>query len=298
MVLAAVVAIASAFCFAGSTSLQHRAAGEVTPTGPGSVSLFLALLQHPLWVTGAATGAVAFLLHGWALSLGVIAFVQPVMLIGVVLAVLFRSLLAGRLPAPREVLAVGVTMAGLALFVAMTDDATQRARADAGSALLLTAAALAGAGLLVIGAARLSSDARRSFCLGASSGALFGLTAGYLKYIGADVGEDGLPGGLLTWKVLALMSIGLTGVVINQHAYRAARLAASMPVLNVVSVVGAVTFGWVVFGQPPTSGGLPLLVQVLALGVVAYGLTLLGRVQELPDPEPAGSAPPVLGGVR
>lgn len=297
MVLAAVVAIASAFCFAGSTSLQHRAAGEVTPVGPGSAALFLALVRHPLWVAGAATGAVAFLMHGWALTLGAIAFVQPVMLIGVVLAVLFRSLLAGRLPATREVLAVGVTMAGLALFVVMTDDAARHARADAGTAIPLTIATLAGVGLLVVGAAQLRSDARRSFCLGASSGALFGLTAGYLKYIGADVGTDGLLGGLLTWKVLALVSIGLTGVVINQHAYRAARLAASMPVLNVVSVVGAVTFGWVVFGQPPTSGGLPLLVQVLALGVVGYGLTLLGRVQDVLDPESAGASP-VLGGVR
>src|SRR3954454_17780703 len=109
--------LASAGGFAVSNALQHRAAGKL----PTTVNRALAVLRHLArqWIWLAATGIsfCALLLHALALQIGSIALVQPLMLVGVVLAVPARAALEHKRPRWCEVRAVGVTVAGLAVFI-------------------------------------------------------------------------------------------------------------------------------------------------------------------------------------
>jgi hypothetical protein len=68
---------------------------------------------------------------------------------------------------------------------------------------------------------------------------------------------------------------GLSGVAINQQAYRLGPLSASMPVLNVVSVCLAVVFGGVAFGDYPSLGTLAVTGQVVALVLIGIGLRVV-----------------------
>ncbi len=88
----------------------------------------------------------------------------------------------------------------------------------------------------------------------------------------------GSPSTLLgVWSTWAVVVVGLSGVAINQRAYRAARLSASMPVLNIVDVLVALAFGVVVLGENPAHTPSAVAGQLVALTCVAVGLRRLGR---------------------
>jgi hypothetical protein len=122
-----------------------------------------------------------------------------------------------------------------------------------------------------------SNSWSRAVCLGVGSGVLFGITAGMLKLIARDVGAGGLLALASGWHLWGLIGAGALGLALNQYAYQAAPLSASLPVVNVVDVVVALAFGWVVFGEVPAHGAVSLLVQAGALVCVAGGLRGIAR---------------------
>src|SRR5688500_10049652 len=96
--LAALFALSSALGFAFSTSFQHLAAGRVHLTVTHPLLVLLQLLRSPRWLAGSTIGLMAWLLHAVALNLGTLSLVQPIILLGVVLAVVVRSSLDRRWP--------------------------------------------------------------------------------------------------------------------------------------------------------------------------------------------------------
>src|SRR5437764_15159230 len=88
----------SATCFAASNALQHRAAGTVRRTTRSPFAVLAHLVRQPVWVLGTGVSFCAMLLHACALRLGSLVLVQPLMLGGVVAAVLVRSALERSAP--------------------------------------------------------------------------------------------------------------------------------------------------------------------------------------------------------
>jgi hypothetical protein len=217
-------------------------------------------------------------LHAVALRLGSIALVQPLMLVGVVLAVPLRAALEHQRPSRDEVRAVGVTSLGLGAFLACANPAPSTEPPDLRAAATVVAAGVAGTPLAVrLLTRRVAAQGPRAHAilLGAAAGVMFGLTAGLLKLLGQLVGH----GGPSLWLLLGgLVGAGVLGTALNQRAYQIAPLSFSMPLVNVVDIVVALVFGSVVFHESP--GQLPALVmvQVVALGCVAIGLRLIGRL--------------------
>ena len=82
------------------SALQHRAASAVSTRNPGQ-RVIARLLRRRSWVFGLLLSAVAFGLHALALSRGELALVQPVIVSGIVFAVLFGAALDRHRPAPR-----------------------------------------------------------------------------------------------------------------------------------------------------------------------------------------------------
>jgi hypothetical protein len=274
--LAVLYALASAVGFALSTSLQHRVAGGA-PSGGGVLGVFRFVLTRKVWVLGATIGFLSLILHALALNKGAIALVQPIMISGVVLAVIFRAALDRALPRRGEVIGVTLTAAALGCFLVVADP-TAESLSDDHQAFLFWLAALGSIAVLVLSANRLSSRHLGSFLLGCASGVCFGLTAGMLKMLSNDFGADGLAGVITSWHLLAQVSTGLLGIAINQRAYQLAPLAVSMPVLNVVNVMVALTFGLIVFEEIPARHPAGVIVLSLCLVLMGVGLRMLANV--------------------
>ncbi|HET7357000.1 MAG TPA: DMT family transporter [Nocardioidaceae bacterium] len=281
--LAALVALLSASGFAFSTSLQHRVAGGAPESVHSAVGILQYVVRRPAWLLGSVIGAVALFLHAVALKLGAIALVQPLMLTGVVLAVLVRAGLDRRLPERAEVGAVVIISAALAVFLVVANPRPSQAAPDQGTAAVMVVAGVVVAGLITLAARGVPGPGARASLLGVAAGTLFGLTGGLLKLIGASVQSEALVASLLRWPLLAMVAIGVWAIAINQRAYQIAPLAKSMPVLNVVDVLVAVLFGFVVFGERPAHGLLALVVQGAALVCLTFGLR---RLAQLEEPEP------------
>jgi glucose uptake protein GlcU len=117
---------------------------------------------------------------------------------------------------------------------------------------------------------------RQAAILGATSGAMFGLTAGLLKLLGASASSaDPAAAGLL---VAALAGTGVLGTAMNQRAYQIAPLSASMPLLNVLDVLVAVAFGALVFHETPAHSAVVLLLQCVAMACLGVGLRQIARL--------------------
>jgi drug/metabolite transporter (DMT)-like permease len=243
------------------------------------------------WLLGISIGGLSFCLHALALNLGAIALVQPIMVSGIVFAVVARAALERTRPTATEVSAVSVTAAGLAVFLAMSEPALSDTEPKRN-----LAAALVLGGWFVCGIAAAISHRwppyLRAAALGVAAGLMFGLTAGLVKLLTVDLGDEVLHLGTLA-AVAALAVSGLLGIALNQQAYRLAPLSTSMPVLNVVSVGLAVVFGALVFHERPALGLGSVAGQVSGLLLIGLGLWIIaarvapGSVGDASQAEPS-----------
>ncbi len=280
-------ALSAAVAFGVSSSLQHHAAESAPASVTRSHHLLAHLARRPGWLIGQALALAAFGLHALALHSGALALVQPIVVSGIVFAVPLRAAIARHLPQAGEVLAVAVTATGLAAFLVVSDPVVGSQPLDRGTlALVFTGVALAVALLVHRVAGGRWTSTRRASLLGITAGILFGLVAGLLKLTLDMARDDGAVAALTAWPVWTLIVVGLSGVTLNQRAYRAGALSASMPILNIVNVLVALGFGLVVFHEVPVHSAGALMVEVLSLVCVAWGLRALSASPELSGVQP------------
>ena len=280
---ALLAALASALGFALATSLQHQAAGDAPETVQGAARLLRHLLRSPRWLVGQVLSFMSFCLHAFALHLGALAVVQPIVVSGIVLAVPIRAALTRQRPPTGELVAVLVAAVGLGAFLVAAGSMQGGDGSFGLTTILLAVLGTTGAGLVHLLAGRTRSAALRAGLYGVVAGVLFGLVAGLVKLSLQRLADDGVTALLTGWPVWTLVLLGLFGVAVNQQAYRVGALSASMPMLNVVNVLVAITFGVVVFDEVPAHTPGALVVQGLALGCIAIGLAGLSRHAEPPN---------------
>jgi hypothetical protein len=278
--LATVLALSSALTFAVSTSVQHQAAENAPASARGPLGLVGYLLRRPSWLVGQVLAVLGFAVHAAALHYGPIALVQPIVISGIVFAVPVRAAISRRLPSRQEIQAVSLTAVGLAVFL-VASDPTAGDHAGLGAVPVTLTVLGAAVAFGAAASARLAREPlRTALLLGVASGVLFGLVAGLLKLALQELADGGVGRLLTVWPTWALLVVGVAGVLGNQMAYRAARLSASMPVLNIVDGLVALGFGLIVFSEVPRHSPLYLAVEIVALGCVAVGLWLLARFED------------------
>ncbi len=279
--LAITLALLCASFFAVSSSVQHQAAQGAPESATGLFELLGYLVRRPAWLVGQFLAVCAFALHASALHAGAIAVVQPIVVSGIVWAVPARAALSRRWPSLGELRAVLVTATGLAVFlVASNPSAGTHADLGLGTLSFVLAGAVFAAAANVAASRVHDNPRRRAFFLGVVGGILFGLVAGMLKLALQQLNTGGIPGLLTAWPTYGLLVAGAGGVLTNQRAYRTAGLSASMPALNIVNGLTSLAFGFTVFNEVPRHSPLLVLVEVAALGCMAYGLMMLIRLEE------------------
>lgn len=270
---AGLTAASSAVLFAVGSSMQHRAVGSAPHPSERMIRDFL---TRPSWLIGAVLCATAFLLHATALSWGDITLVQPIILSGIVFAVLARPLLDHRLPSAPEMGWAAVTWSGLALFVLTLKSAAPRHPPDSGALLVLFGAALTAVAVLLM-VARLNRRrlVLRGAALAVAAGVLYGLVAGLLKLTTTTVAAHGIGAAVASWPPWVLVVVGGCAVLANQRAYQSTRLSVTAPLLNIAQLLVSVCFGVVVLGERPFIGGSGHTAEVAGLLVMMLGVIRL-----------------------
>ncbi|MGH3794822.1 MAG: DMT family transporter [Pseudonocardiaceae bacterium] len=270
----------AAVCFGVSSVLQHHGANRVRRRFPLHPGLLVDLARQPLWLVGIVADIAGVSLHLVAVNVGELSVVQPLLTVGLVVALPLQAFL-GRPPSRRSLLAAVLIVLGLAVFLAVRPAAVAvgpHTFHDWVPALVLVGAvALVAAGVALTRHGRV-----RAFGLGAAAGALFALSAALVKTWGSLLAAGGLTGLAVSWQLWAALGCGLLGALLSQAAFQAGSLGLPLAAMMVTDPVVGVSLGVAVYGEPFSTGPLAV-VQAAGLALTLAGVWLLATAESRTD---------------
>ena len=276
-----VLSLTSALVFALSSSLKHVSAANL----PDAQTMRLrrlsrfarATISHPLWLGGIACDAVALTLQAWALHLGALAVVQPLLASSLVFAVILRQLHAHHHITRREIgwtIVLTIALGGFLALATAGNSSVVGGAADRAPALVSGGVGVVLAATCVELGRRQRHAGRTAALLGVAVGVIYAATAAVLKAVTDIVARH--PGSILvSWQPYVLVVLGSGGLLLNQLAFQAGPMVASLPATAAVDPLLSIVVGVVVYDEHIRSGpgaGTALAMLLLLLGVAAIQL--------------------------
>jgi drug/metabolite transporter (DMT)-like permease len=278
---AVLLALGAAVAYAAASVLQQREAeADKGADGHGAVGggvrLVLRLARKPVWLAGLAADGLGYGLQALALGIGELLVVQPVLTSGILFALPISAWWAGRKLGRADFVWACILAVALTVFLLVAG--TDGGRDFASTRAWLVCGAIAAPVLIgcIVAGAR-SVGTRRAVLFAFSTGALFGLTAALTKSTVVLIDHHGF-GALTHWEPYALVMLGALGFVVNQRAFQAGSLTASLPTLTVVEPVVAAIVGVTMLHETlPTEGVLEWIAVALSVAAMVIGTVVLSR---------------------
>ncbi|QQM46402.1 glycosyltransferase [Streptomyces liliifuscus] len=286
--LAAVLAVLGACCYAVGAKLQHEAVRPRRGDASASPSLRV-LVRCPRWWAGLAVLGVATALHVGALWLAPVTVVQPLGVTAVLVSAVWglRARRAHLTTTMGLALVAVVAGAGMfALLAARVTEPTQvTAAAQLWAGLLVSLAVLGCSGLAVLLRGR-----GRFLVQAVGAGIAYGCMPVLIRAASEEFTSNGVSaalGGTLGGLTLA----GLAGCWLSQRALAAGPPEVTLACLTVVDPFVAVVLGVGVLGEAP---GLSLATVVAGLAcwtLAVVGVLQLSRATPFPHLTPGRQSP-------
>jgi drug/metabolite transporter (DMT)-like permease len=273
------LSLGSALAFAASTNLKHSSAAELPDVHrfrAGAVARFAAaMLSHRLWLAGIVTDGIGLTLQVFALHLGALAVVQPLLISGLLFALVLRRR-RGRRVTAHEVRWALVLTGCLVAFLFLVG--TNPAGSDGPDRLPAVVAACVGVllalfCLLLAHRRRPAADA--AALMGVAVGVVYAASAALLKGL-TDQAVRGPLAALTSWQLYTVIVVGAVGLFLSQLAFQAGPLTASLPAIATVDPLLSIVVGVLVYDEhihrgPWSGAGLLGLMLLLGLSVVELG---------------------------
>lgn len=273
--LAAICALGAALFIAFGDVFQQRSAHEVTDEAVGHAGLFLRLLRDRQWWLGSLLAAAGFGLQAAALGFGSVLLVEALLVTSILFALPLSAHFAGRrVTATQWIWALALTVA---IVVVVTEGNPVQGQSRGGLqtwawVVLVLGSALA---LCMVVARTSSGTPLAAVLLGLVSGSLWGVFAVLTKGIVAEL-DSGVWAMLRMPEIYGWTVVAVVATALEQSAFRAGSMAASLPAVTVSEPLVASILGVVVLGEtfhPGRSGwitlGLAVVVMVIATGALA-----------------------------
>jgi drug/metabolite transporter (DMT)-like permease len=269
--LAVLLAVSAGFTYASAAVIQQRVAAEQPPELSLSPKLLVALFRRPLWLLGGALDVLAYVFEAAALGFGSVVLVGPLLVSGLLFAIPLATVGTGARVTRREMIPAVFVTGGLAVFVGVASPEGGSSQAS------LIGWVIAGTvvGVIVVTLTVLASftrnGGRRALLLGIATGTLYGLTAVLTKAT-VDLFDHGVARTFTHWQPWALVVCSVAGLILNQSAFQAGHVAASLPAISVVNPVMACTFGVTLFGEHfGADATWEWIVTVMAIFAMVWG---------------------------
>jgi hypothetical protein len=290
-----VLSVAAALAFSISTTLKNRSASQVPPalqtrTRRGTITGFAtATVRHPLWLAGLVADGVGLTCQVIALHLGALAVVQPLMVTGLLFALLLRHQRPWHV-SKQELVWGGLLVACLIGFLTLSGSvsgAQHPSAADRLPAVIATAAGVLTSLACLALARRRVPPAGRAALIGVAVGTIYAATAALMKATTDVGGSRGWAMVLISWQLYAALALGAIGLFLTQVAFQAGPLTASLPAISTIDPLLSITIGVLVYDEHihrgPLFGGVLLVLMLL----LAAAVIQLGRAEatQLPDPQ-------------
>ncbi|MFN8031947.1 MAG: DMT family transporter [Mycobacterium sp.] len=286
--IATVLALCAALCVAIGDVIQQRSAQTVTDEPVGHVGLFVRLLKDWKWWLGSLVAAAGFGFQAAALGFGSVLLVQALMVTSLLFALPISARYAGR-RVTRWQWIWAVLLAGAVAVIVTVGNPTEGASRAGLEVWVWVMATLGPAlALCLIGSRVFAGGQERSdpgngtgkpaaaVLLGLVSGSLWGLFAVLTKGVVDRLG-DGLWALLKTPELYPWVVVAVAATALEQSAFRAGSLAASLPAVTISEPMVGSILGVFVLGEALRPGEAGWFVLILAVAVIIAATVALAR---------------------
>ncbi len=270
-------ALGSAVSFGFTGALQHLATTRVKQRKALRPALLLDLARQPIWLGSLLANLSGTGLQLLALSTGPLVLIEPLLVSGLLFAVLIRAMLGRRLPPGRVVLGASLCGAGLAVFSLLARPSGGVSHLSLASALPLAVGLAAVLVVCLAVGSRYPGDPR-AYALAVGAGVLFGVSAGLAKLALGQATAHGVLSVLADWPVYAMIVLGPTGFLLNQNAFQATRnMAPALAIITVTDPLVGIGVGVLWLDERLQPGPGPVIGQVFSLLGLIVGVWLLAN---------------------
>ena len=280
--LVVALSLGAASAFAASSSLKHVSAGD-TPDAqsfrPGKLRSFvLATVSHRLWLAGIACDVAGLGLQIIALHHGALAIVQPLLVTSLLFALILRRRFGHHHVTVDQVvwaLVLCFALAGLLYLATPGTSAVVHESADRLPAVVAGVVGVALATACVELGRRQRSEGRSAALMGVAVGAIYAATAALLKAL-SDIAVRSPLHILISWQLYVVIALGAVGLLLNQLAFQAGPITASLPATASVDPLLSIVIGVAVYDERihrGPGGGAVLTVLICLLGLAVIQLT-------------------------
>jgi drug/metabolite transporter (DMT)-like permease len=268
-------AFASAFTNALNVVTQH-VASTAAPARDKGWRLAMYLIRNPLWLFGVAAMVAAFVFQAVALYFGRLSVVQSILVTELVFSLVIGRLWLRREVVPAAWVSAGVTSAGLAVFLVMSEPQGGHPGASAQAwlpALLTTGGAAAVCAVL----GGRGSPRRRAALYATASGIVWAALASFIKSMTDTLAADGIPAVLARGAVYGVVIAGIAGTLLTQAALHYGPLAISQPFMVIVNPLVSIILGVWLYGEHFSGGASKIAMGAVGFAAMVIGVVFLAR---------------------
>ncbi len=273
--VAVALAITAAVTFAVANVVQQRVAAKLRSDAAFDTAVLLHLIRRPLWLAGLAAVMVSLSLQATALGLGRLVIIEPILASSLLFALALAARADRRRMRPIEWLAALATFAGLAVFLSVAHPSGGQPTAklsQLGMAAIAAVIIAVASGLLAVRMGPL----RRALTLGVGGGIAAGVTDALTKTVAYLAGGHQL-GVFADARLYLLVVVGLLTYTMQQNGYRAAGLAAFLPVFSVLDPVVGSLLGLLLYHEHLGGGAGRMALEAVAVLAATWGIYRLAR---------------------
>ncbi|MCV7244265.1 DMT family transporter [Mycobacterium mantenii] len=285
-------ALLSAFWAAVGIVVRQRATHRVPGDEAMSATMATTLAREPLWWAGTFAAVAGYVFQAVALAHGSLLLVQPLLVSSLLFALpLSAALCHQRISRVQWGWAMLLT-AALAIFLLVGQPREGHGRPPLPAWALALAITVPSVIACVIAAHRAAGRVRASL-LGAAVAVLLGMIAVVTKVCTHRYSVGGWHALLIVPAPYVLVALAVTVTVVQNSAFHAGALQASVPIMLVGEPVVAVLLGVIVLGEHLAVGSVTALVLVVAVAAMVAATVALGRSQVIDNADAAAEAPAV-----
>jgi drug/metabolite transporter (DMT)-like permease len=268
--LAVVCALAGAGSYAVASVMQQQAASRLPPSVAVDPAVLVHLARKRRWLASLVAVIAGYGLQAAALGLGRLVVVEPVFPTGLLFALLLAARAEGRRLRHSEWTAAVAAVVGMAVFLIAAEPSGGRSQAGPG-VLALAAGAAVGVGAASVLIAFRVTAAHRALALSVGGGMGAGVTDALTKTVVTLPGSLKL-GVFADPRLYLLALVGLMVFTLQQNAYRAAGLAASLPAFAVLEPVVGSLLGLFIYHEHVGTGPVRIAIEVVAVVAALWGI--------------------------
>jgi drug/metabolite transporter (DMT)-like permease len=285
--MAVLLALLAAVGYAVASVLQHHAARDQPDELALRPGLLWRLVQRPQWLLGTAADVAGFGLQAAAIGLGSLVVVQPLLCTGLLFALPLSAAWQGRRLERRDWLAAAALSVALAVFLVVGDPSDGKDFATT-RAWIVAAAILGPAIVVCLVAALRTRHTARAVLFALATALLYSVTAVLTKAAVTELG-DGIDVFLTSWEPYVGIALGVGALLVNQSAFQAGDLQASLPTLTAAEPIVGSVLGLVMLDELITATGALEWTAVIVAALVIVGSVIVLSISTARAEEPVAT---------